>query len=126
MYDNYNYPEGSDTPNAPWNEVHPPKRNFAVTVVQTIVKDDIVNTDMYYEETDEYGCHDIDTTEVDWMGEWESAHESVLQLLARLELYARQELAKLPVSERKKRRYWQQTIEDCTGWRILGTEVDEK
>lgn len=38
MYDNYNYPVGVDTPDAPWNQVDPPKKEIEVTVSVTLSK----------------------------------------------------------------------------------------
>lgn len=36
--DNYNYPIGSDTPEAPWNQVDNPEREIEVTVSVTLSK----------------------------------------------------------------------------------------
>lgn len=36
--DNYNYPEGTDTKNAPWNQVDNPEREIEVTVSVTLSK----------------------------------------------------------------------------------------
>jgi len=41
MYDNYNYPEGSDTPDAPWNQIDPPELEVTVNVIQTLYKDEV-------------------------------------------------------------------------------------
>lgn len=38
MYDNYNYPVGVDTPDAPWNQVDPPEKEIEVTVSVTLSK----------------------------------------------------------------------------------------
>lgn len=38
MYDNYNYPVGADTPDAPWNQVDPPEKEIEVTVSVTLSK----------------------------------------------------------------------------------------
>lgn len=38
MYDNYNYPVGTDTPDAPWNQVDPPEKEIEVTVSVTLSK----------------------------------------------------------------------------------------
>lgn len=38
MYNNYDYPCGTDDPNAPWNEVELPAINTEVTVSITISK----------------------------------------------------------------------------------------
>lgn len=47
MYDNYNYPPGADTPNAPWNQVEPPEieaevyMSFTVERIATITTDEV-------------------------------------------------------------------------------------
>lgn len=49
MYDNYNYPLGADTPDAPWNEKKPTKEVIEVTVSHTLSKNTIIKV---YEEDD--------------------------------------------------------------------------
>lgn len=46
---NYNYPEGSDTPDAPWNDTKTPSREFSSCCVQTLSKITTVYTDDYIE-----------------------------------------------------------------------------
>ena len=38
MYNNYDYPCGTDSPNAPWNQVDNPEREIDVTVSVTLSK----------------------------------------------------------------------------------------
>ena len=50
MYDNYNYPEGTDTPDAPWNEVSTTPVDVEVTVSITLSKTVTVSVDDYTAE----------------------------------------------------------------------------
>ena len=52
MYDNYNYPLGTDTPNAPWNQEEQPNREIEVTVSVTLSKTVKINVDDYTVEED--------------------------------------------------------------------------
>lgn len=53
--DNYNYPMGADTKDAPWNQEDPPEKSFNVTVSCSLSKDvDVASTD--YNDYDELEC----------------------------------------------------------------------
>lgn len=56
MYNNYNYPAGSDTPEAPWNEEILPDKEIEVTVSITLSKTVKVIVNDYI--VDEDGCID--------------------------------------------------------------------
>lgn len=58
---NYDYPMGADTPNAPWNQVDPEPRKIEVTVSITLSKTvEVEVTDYTAEEDyDEDGNHNI-------------------------------------------------------------------
>lgn len=43
MHDNYNYPMGADTPDAPWNQPEPKVETLKCYVSQTLIK----HTDVY-------------------------------------------------------------------------------
>ena len=47
MYDNYNYPLGTDTPDAPWNEPLVPDRNFNLNVIVTLSRNVEITTNNY-------------------------------------------------------------------------------
>ena len=59
--DNYNYPMGSDTSSAPWNQVEYPEKEIEVTVSITLSKTLKINVDDYevYEEEDEDGHYEV-------------------------------------------------------------------
>ena len=68
--DNYNYPMGADTPDAPWNQVDNPEREIEVTVSVTLSKtvkikvSDYEITDSGKDEDGEY-FEDIDCSNCD-------------------------------------------------------------
>lgn len=68
--DNYNYPMGADTPDAPWNQVDSPEREVEVLVSITLSKtfkvkvSDYTITDSGKDEDDNY-FEDIDYSECD-------------------------------------------------------------
>lgn len=68
--DNYNYPVGSDTPNAPWNQNDNPEREIEVTVSITLSKTVKISVSnytiidsgkdedgLYYEDVDYSDCN---------------------------------------------------------------------
>ena len=71
--DNYNYPIGSDTPEAPWNQADNPEREIEVTVSVTLSKtvkikvSDYEITDSGKDEDGEY-FEDIDYSNCDLKG----------------------------------------------------------
>lgn len=71
--DNYNYPMGADTKDAPWNQVDNPEREIEVTVSVTLSKtvkikvSDYQITDSGKDEDDEY-FEDIDYSDCDLKG----------------------------------------------------------
>lgn len=73
MYNNYDYPCGTDGPNAPWNQVDNPEREIEVTVSVTLSKtvkikvSDYEITDSGRDEDGEY-FGDIDYSNCDLKG----------------------------------------------------------
>lgn len=71
--DNYNYPMGADTPDAPWNQVDNPEREIEVLVSVTLSKtfkvkvSDYTITDSGKDEDGDY-FEDIDYSECDLKG----------------------------------------------------------
>lgn len=47
MYNNWDYPAGVDTPDAPWNQVDPPEKDFNIAVSCSLSKDTTITTDDY-------------------------------------------------------------------------------
>ena len=55
MYNNYDYPVGADTPDAPWNQEDPPEKPFSVAVSCSLSKDVNV-TSTEYDSDDKLDC----------------------------------------------------------------------
>lgn len=59
--DNYNYPEGADTKDAPWNQCDPPTEKIDVVVTLTISKRFTIDTTgcmkLYSDDPEEYGYY---------------------------------------------------------------------
>ena len=109
--DNYNYPLGADTEDAPWNEVEVPEEEIEVTVSVTLSKTVKIKVTDYTVEsgTDEEGEHfkDIDYSSCDL----KKAVEEQITLPQYGYLYIRgdHENGKL--------------IEDLSGWNVDDYEV---
>lgn len=66
MYDNYNYPEGADTPDAPWNQESQEYKRIKVTVSITLSKDLEIDVNDYTIDKDEFlKCDRIDFSDCD-------------------------------------------------------------
>lgn len=73
MYDNYNYPEGADTPDAPWNEQPNDPKKIYVTVSVTLSKTVPIEVTDYNTIVDEEtGDTHIDYSSCDLEGAVES------------------------------------------------------
>ena len=126
--DNYNYPLGSDTKDAPWNEPAPPKeRKFKCHVAVTLERDVDVPTQGYNEsiEEDEDGKYlSIDTDDVDWREEYDNNCITITEMLNELKAYVEQDLA-MTGKNTGKGIYLQKVLEACQGWEVTETYVEE-
>ena len=74
MYNNFEYPQGSDNPQAPWNRTSPKEAEFQVLCSQTLSKTVPVFTDNYTPICEkEIDCDgfitttmDTDTSDINW------------------------------------------------------------
>ena len=64
--DNYNYPMGADTKDAPWNQKDPPEKLFGITVSCSLSKDVDVTSIDYDPLNDELNCPWDDYTESEY------------------------------------------------------------
>lgn len=128
MYDNYNYPLGADTPDAPWNEPSPPKeRKFDCHVIVTMEKDVRVPTQNYNEfvDEDEMGKRlECDTSETDWEHEYNANCITLTEMLNELKQYVESDLA-MTGKNTGKGRYLQELLEACQGWQNVETTIEE-
>lgn len=88
---NYDYPVGSDTEDAPWNTHDKESMKFDCVVTETLVRMTEVPTKDYkrYEES-------IDTDEVDWENEYNEYCITIRDLLFELREMTDKELNRLP------------------------------
>ena len=130
MYDNYHYAPGSDTPDAPWNQVENPEEEFNVTIVETLSKDVTIVTTNYNLEVDcdEDGCYrNCDTSDTDWKDEYKkegcTAIETIIAVKTYLEEVRLQQLIdlsncrNLTTEEQKELRVVKDLIEQCSDWK---------
>lgn len=122
MYDDYNYPIGADTPDAPWNQEEIPERVFNVEVNVVLKKTVSVSTNLYSrhfeDETKEYV---ISTEDVNWKCAYEnSGHFSVPELLEELKSYVEADMQTCSPNTCKGA-HLKRLLEACNGW-----EVDEE
>lgn len=121
--DNYNYPPGSDTPDAPWNEIEYPDKEIEVTVSITLSKTVKINVNDYIIETDqdEDGKYDYyDFTECDLKGALE-AQVTLPQNLA--EFTERIFNYDLNLKSVDMPKYLKDAINDCKDWNIDDYEI---
>ena len=80
------YPPGAEhDPNAPYNQVDPPEREFKVTATFSVDKEVTVRTSDYVAKEDwddDMGkCESIDTSDTNWIAAYQEQHESIEDLL---------------------------------------------
>ena len=110
MYNNWDYPMGADTPDAPWNEVDPPEKTFDIAVSCSLSKDTEVTSDNY-NETGFYGAGSLNEP---WV-EYTDNEYTVEQIIDFAKQCAELMLAKHDYSIKSK---WglRRMIDSCTGW----------
>lgn len=127
MRDRDYYPPGAyDDPNAPYNQIDPPEKEFNLTVSQTLSKSIEVVTDNYIPECDyETGCIYANTSETDWYGIYEEEQYNILELLGHLQTFAEKELENVSPNSGRGREL-QRIIESCKDWTVDDYEVVEE
>lgn len=119
MYDNYNYPLGADTPDAPWNEPVIPERDFDIDVEFVMSKAVTVTTNDYAPEyDDEDGREYANIENTDWEKAYDnSGHLTIAEMLQELESYVKDDMTKTAPNSGKGR-YLQRVLESCQGWEV--------
>lgn len=124
MYDNYNYPMGADTPQAPWNEKSKKDREYIITVDQCLRNENVKVLTNDYIEYD----YDVDLSDVDWKREYNEQHFTILEMLAELKKYLEEDLRTIPKgtprAQWQKRTRIQNMLEDCQGWELMDSFYD--
>ena len=148
MYDNYNYPAGADTPDAPWNQEDVPERDFEVTCSQTLSRTVTVTTNNYVPgasgvdyEPDGEGGYDAcgyqdpaDTSDTNWADEYHgNDHYTPLELINKFKEHLMKQWGILKGAEeandaktKYKKREIQHLIEECSNWTEDETEFVEE
>ena len=93
MYDNFNYPAGADTPDAPWNQCDPPEIDIDVTVRETLVKDTSVVTNNAWYVTDEEGYTSLEDSDFYPTDEYKKQNELLSVVIAK----AKEEISKIRI-----------------------------
>ena len=127
--DNYNYPWGADTPDAPWNQVEVPERDFDVIISQTLSKSTTVTTSNYIpvsEREEDFNNFYCDTSNTNWKDAYsESGHYTPLELIEKfkelLEKYMPDPIVNM--KDYKKARF---LIEECKNWIEDDIEIMEE
>jgi len=124
MYDNYNYPPGADTPDAPWNQPDIPEREFDVTISISLSRTVQCYTNKYIPEVDEENGHlYVDTSDTPWSEVYGDNHKTIPELLEELKKYIQKDLDNLADDETKMdkafhRRRLEFLLTECDEWRV--------
>lgn len=127
------YPPGAEfDPNAPWNEVEIPQREFNVTCSQSLSKTVSVLTNNYTPCVDEgfedgVGWHDewADTSDTCWGDEYhDNDYHTPDQLISLFKQFLEEQKAKGVFFKSKMYTDW--LIEECSGWTEDETEYIEE
>lgn len=126
MYNNYNYPAGADTPDAPWNQpCDPDPMEITVRVTTLLSHETTVETDNYdichdYGWSDSIDLHDSNS---DVEKYYKAQHKSVPELLGELAKYIKGELTGDISQERKNE--LNAMLADCKGWKTEDLQVED-
>ena len=112
MYNNWDYPAGADTPDAPWNEVDPPEKAFDVAVSCSLSKDIEVTSDNY----DETGFNGASSLNEPW-AEYTDNEYTVEQIIDFAKQCAQYMLSNKDYKVKSKYGL-RKMIDSCTGWNI--------
>ena len=139
-----NYPPGAEhDPNAPYNQVDVPEKDFEITCSQSLSRVATVTTNNYipgsegcdYEEGMAFGWHDPDdTSDTNWADEYKSnGYKTPLELIEMLREYLEKDLRNIQrdmlPNDRSfkvtKARMLKGLIEECEAWTEDETDFEE-
>ena len=137
MYDNYNYPPGADTPDAPWNQPDIPEKEFDVTISMSLSKTVSCFTNDYipgasgcdYEPDGDGGYSACgwqdpdDISNTNWSEVYGDNHKTIPELLEELKKYIQKDLDNLADDETKMdkafhRRRLEFLLNECEDWTV--------
>lgn len=118
-----NYPPGAaNDPNAPYNEVEVPEREFDVTISMSLSRTVQCYTNKYIPEVDEENGHlYVDTSDTPWSEVYGDNHKTIPELLEELKKYIQKDLDNLMSDDFKPdkafhRRRLEFLMEECDNW----------
>lgn len=124
MRDSDYYAPGSNTPDAPWNEVSYPERDFDVEVTETVLRKTYITSDNYnlwYDDED--GSTTVDTDPVEFAKCYEEQCWSIVELVdhmkAMLEKWKPAEMSKKDKAE------YERILEEAEGWEAVDMEITD-
>ena len=114
MYDNYNYAEGSDTPDAPWNQGKNKAIERDIVAEFSLTRCCTTSTTNYYVEGDKYeGFYEV-LNDVDWQDEYNKQHYTPLELI---NMYKKElEEKKKSLSNQYQINQIDKIISECESW----------
>jgi hypothetical protein len=120
-----NYPPGAaNDPNAPYNEVEVPEREFDVTISMSLSRTVQCYTNKYIPEIDEEDGHlYVDTSDTPWSEVYGDNHKTIPELLEELKKYIQKDLDNLADDETKMdkafhRRRLEFLLTECDEWTV--------
>lgn len=120
-----NYPPGAaNDPNAPYNEVEVPEREFDVTISMSLSRTVQCYTNKYIPEVDEENGHlYVDTSDTPWSEVYGDNHKTIPELLEELKKYIQKDLDNLADDETKMdkafhRRRLEFLLTECDNWTV--------
>ena len=120
-----NYPPGAaNDPNAPYNEVEVPEREFDVTISMSLSRTVQCYTNKYIPEVDEENGHlYVDTSDTPWSEVYGDNHKTIPELLEELKKYIQKDLDNLADDETKidkafHRRRLEFLLTECDEWTV--------
>jgi len=120
-----NYPPGAaNDPNAPYNEVEVPEREFDVTISMSLSRTVQCYTNKYIPEVDEENGHlYVDTSDTPWSEVYSDNHKTIPELLEELKKYIQKDLDNLADDKTKidkafHRRRLEFLLTECDEWTV--------
>ena len=120
-----NYPPGAaNDPNAPYNEVEVPEREFDVTISMSLSRTVQCYTNKYIPEIDKENGHlYVDTSGTPWSEVYGDNHKTIPELLEELKKYIQKDLDNLADDETKMdkafhRRRLEFLLTECEDWTV--------
>jgi hypothetical protein len=117
-------PGAANDPNAPYNEVEIPEREFDVTISMSLSRTVQCYTNKYIPEVDEENGHlYVDTSDTPWSEVYGDNHKTIPELLEELKKYIQKDLDNLADDETKMdkafhRRRLEFLLTECDEWTV--------